>query len=246
MPPINRVSRAHPAGWYAELDVLYQVTEIIGSHHDLDFIFQRLTALIGEITESDACLLFVRMGDHLVLRASQREYHSIVGRLNVAVGQGITGWVARHGEPVVLSNRASHDPRFHHVSEVPDHQFEAFTALPFFFRSTVIGVVNIYHERRWHCPEHILHLLMVIGRQVGAAIEHARQLEERKTLQSVIATRKQVDRATKFLSHTLKMTTEQAYGVLLLQSRKTGRTIKELARAYALAGRQQTSVLDRS
>jgi uroporphyrinogen-III synthase len=64
----------------------------------------------------DACIIYTLESKDLVLRASLPPHPGVVDRLTLAMGQGITGWVAEHREPVVVGQwlsaiRVSSSPR---------------------------------------------------------------------------------------------------------------------------------------
>ena len=68
------------------------------------------------------------------LRASKNAHPDVVDRLKLRVGQGITGWVAEHHEPVAISEKAAQDPRFQFFHELPEDSYEAFLSVPLMSR----------------------------------------------------------------------------------------------------------------
>ena len=61
------------------------------------------------------------------------------------MGQGITGWVAEHREPVAIPEKAALDPRFQFFHELPEDSYEAFLSVPLMCRGRVVGVINLQH-----------------------------------------------------------------------------------------------------
>ncbi len=229
------VSTTHPAGQYDELQVLYTISDTISTNLDLDDVFRKIIQLVEWITKADACLLYLLMDDQLVLRASRHPHPEAIGKIKLKIGEGITGWVAKNQTPVVIHKKAYEDPRFRFFHELPEDRYEAFISIPLFFRDTVVGVLNIQHREAQRHPEHILNLLLVVGRQVGGAIENARMLEGSKSLKSVLATRKFIDHAKDLISKKLNVSSEEAYNVLLRQSIKTGKHVRAIAESMMIA-----------
>lgn len=85
-----------------------------------------------------------------MLRASKNHHPQIVGRLRIKVGQGITGWVAQHREPVFVPRNAAADPRFKLFSELPEDRFEAFLSVPLVSQGRW-GASSIYRAAKHVC-----------------------------------------------------------------------------------------------
>lgn len=70
------------------------------------------------------CFVYVLQDADLVPRASKTLRPDVADRLKLHVGQGITGWVAEHREPVAVAQHASEDPRFQSFHELPGDRHE--------------------------------------------------------------------------------------------------------------------------
>ncbi|MBI5135632.1 GAF and ANTAR domain-containing protein [Candidatus Uhrbacteria bacterium] len=229
------VSAKHPAGQYDELDILYRISDTISTNLDLDDVFLRIIKLVEMVTKADACHLFLLMDNELVLRASSKSRSKLIGKLKLKLGEGVAGWAAVNQEMVEIPEKAYEDPRYRFVQELPGDQYEALLSAPLFFRDRVVGVINIRSKQPRHYPDHICNLLRVIGRQVGGAIENARMLEGTKSFRSVVATRKFIDRAKELISRKMHISSDTAYEVLLRESMKSGKSVKEVAEAMMIA-----------
>jgi uroporphyrinogen-III synthase len=173
--------------------------------------------------------------EYLVLRASKQPHPDVVDRLKLRVGQGITGWVAEHLEPVALSHDASKDPRFRMLNELPEDSYEAFLSVPLLSRGRMVGVINLQHRRAHLYTQRQIRLISTIGFLVGAEIELARLEEANLNLSEKLQTRKIVERAKGILQVELGLTEEQAYLALQRQSRQKRMSMKDVARAIILS-----------
>src|ERR1700739_217339 len=123
-------------------DVSSRIAAADALHQDLDRIIEFASAVV----KCDSCFVYVREGDELVLRASKNQHEEVIDRLKLRVGQGITGWVAEHREPVAVSEKASPGLRFKPFHELPEDSFEAFLSVPILSRGRVVGVINLQHR----------------------------------------------------------------------------------------------------
>jgi signal transduction protein with GAF and PtsI domain len=202
-----------------------------GFHDVLNRVVEFATALV----KCDSCLIYVLDGDELVLRASRNPHPDIVDRLKLRVGQGITGWVAEHSEPVAIPEKAALDPRFQFFHEVPEDSYEAFLSVPLMCRGRVVGVINLQHRQHHVYRRREIRLISTIGFLVGAEIEMARLEDANITLSQQLQTRKVVERAKGILQRDLGLSEEEAYLTLQRQSRQKRRPMKEIAEAIVLS-----------
>ena len=151
------------------------------------------------------------------------------------LGQGITGWVAEHRQPVAVSSNASQDPRFRYFSELPEDRYEAFLSVPVLCRGRVVGVINVQHRLIHEYSRRETQLISMIGFLVGAEIEMARLDSEISQLSEQLETRKVVERAKGILQRELGLSEQEAYSTLQRQSRQRRRSMKEIAEAIILS-----------
>ncbi len=202
-----------------------------GFHEVLDRVVEFASALV----KCDSCLIYVLEGEHLVLRASKNANPDVVDRLKLRVGQGITGWVAEHHEPVAISEKAARDPRFQFFHELPEDSYEAFLSVPLMCRGRVVGAINLQHRRPHTYKLKEIRSLSAIGFLVGAEIELARMEEINSSLTDLLQTRKVVERAKGILQRELRLSEEQAYLALQQQSRQKRKPMREIAEAIILS-----------
>jgi signal transduction protein with GAF and PtsI domain len=157
-----------------------------------------------------------------------------VDTLRVKVGQGITGWVAEHRQPVAIGRGAQKDPRFQFFNELPEDRYEAFLSVPVLCRGRLVGVINLQHREPHVHSEREIRLVSTIGFLVGAEIEMARLESANLHLSEKLEARKVVERAKGILQRDLGISEEQAYLSLQRQSRQRRKSMKEVAEAIIL------------
>jgi uroporphyrinogen-III synthase len=202
-----------------------------GFHQALD----RVLDFAVEVVKCDSCFIYVLEGGDLVLRASKNPHPEVLDRLKLRLGQGITGWVAEHREPVAVFREAYKDHRFQYFTELPEDKYEAFLSVPLLSRGRLVGVMNLQHREPQIYTSRDIRLLSTIGFLAGAEIEVARLETENSDLSQRLETRKLVERAKGILQRDLALTEEQAYLSIQRQSRQKRKTMKEIAEAIVLS-----------
>ena len=218
-----------------EVDFLHELSSRMAAADPLHEVLDRVVEFATALVKCDSCLVYVLEDEELVLRASKNPHAEVLDRLKLQIGQGITGWVAQHLEPVAVSRNASQDPRFKFFNELPEDRYEAFLSVPLLCRGRSVGVINVQHRQPHVYTKRQIQLISTIGFLVGAEIEMARLEGENSHLSRQLETRKLVERAKGILQRELGLTEEQAYLALQRQSRQKRRTMKEVAEAVVLS-----------
>ena len=219
----------------SSVDVLHEIGVRLSTEDEFHEVLKRVVDFASALVRCDSCLIYVLEGDELVLRASKNPHPDVVDRLKLRVGQGITGWVAEHREPVAVAEKAAQDPRFQFFHELPEDSYEAFLSVPLMCRGRVVGVINLQHRQHHVYRRREIRLISTVGFLVGAEIELARLQEANSTLAEQLQTRKMVERAKGILQRDLGLSEEQAYLTLQRQSRQKRRPMKEIAEAIILS-----------
>jgi len=217
------------------VDVLHEITLCLGTADGFHEVLTRLVDFASALVKCDSCLIYVLEGDELLLRASKNPHPEVVDRLKLRVGEGITGWVAAHREPVAIPERAALDPRFQFFHELPEDSYEAFLSVPLMCRGRVVGVINLQHRQHHVYRRREIRIISAIGFLVGAELELARLEEANSTLTEQLQTRKIVERAKGILQRDLGLNEEQAYLAIQRQSRQKRKPMKEIAEAIVLS-----------
>jgi len=219
----------------SDIALLSRIASRICSAAPLPEVLQDVLEFVTAVVKCDSCMIYVLEGEELVLRASKNPHPEVVGRLKMKLGQGITGWVAEHREPVVITEDAYQDSRFKLFNELPEDRFEAFLSVPVASGGRLVGVINIQNRAPHLYGKRETGLIATLGFLVGAEIERARLACENSNLSERLETRKTVERAKGILQRDLKLSEEDAYLTLQRESRQRRRSMKEIAEAIILS-----------
>lgn len=200
----------------------------------LQSVLAEVVELATSLVRCDSCFVYVLDEQALVLRASKNSRPEALDRLKLKIGEGITGWVAEHRQPVSLEKNAYEDPRFQLFNELPEDHFQAFLSVPVLSRGRLVGVINLQNRLPYRYSEREIRLLATIGFLAGAEIELARLETENSQLFKRLESRKLIERAKGVLQRELKISEEEAYLTLQRESRQRGKSMKVVAETILL------------
>ena len=221
------------------LNFLHELGNRMASASPLREVLDRVVEFASAVAKCDSCFVFVLEGDELVLRASKNPHPNEVDRLTLRLGEGITGWVAQHRQPVAVARNAFQDPRFQFFNELPEDRYESFLSVPVLCRGRLVGVINLQNRGPHSYSKLEIRLISTIGFLVGAEIEMARLDEKSSQLSEELETRKVVERAKGILQRESRISEEEAYLSLRRQSRQQRKSMKEVAEAIVRQERSQ-------
>jgi signal transduction protein with GAF and PtsI domain len=224
-----------------DVDFLHEIGQRMASAEPLHHVLARVVDFVTGLVRCDSCFIYVLEDGELVLRASKNPHDEVIDRLKLHMGQGITGWVAEHREPVAVPENASHDPRFKFFNELPEDTYEAFLSVPLLSRGRLVGVINLQHRQPHVHSRDEIRMISTIGFLVGAEIEMARLECENSNLYQLLETRKLVERAKGILQRDLALTEEQAYLTMQRQARQNRKPLKDIAEAVVLSDQVKRS-----
>jgi uroporphyrinogen-III synthase len=218
-----------------QIDFLHEISSRIAAADSLHLVLDRIVNFISSVIPCDSCFIYVLEGDNLVMRASKNPHADLVDQIGVQIGQGVTGWVAKHRQAVALASGASNDPRFKAFKNLPEDHFEAMLCTPIMCAGRVVGVINLQHRLSYRHTTHEVRLLSTLGHLVGAEIERARLETENSQLANRLETRKAVDRAKSILQRDLSLSEDDAYQMMHRESRQRRKSMREIADAILLS-----------
>jgi uroporphyrinogen-III synthase len=236
---VRRVAASTPtmAGFrdgLTSIDFLHEISSRLAAADSFHVVLGSIVDFVTTVIPCDSCFIYVMEHDKLVLRASKNPHADLVDNLGMHLGQGITGWVAEHREPVSIASGASSDPRFVMFRNLPEDDFEAILCTPILCASKVVGVINLQHQMSYQHTANEIRLLSMLGFLVGAEIERTRLETENLQLAGRLETRKAVDRAKGILQRDLAMSEDEAYRTMQRESRQRRISMREIADAIVL------------
>jgi len=156
-----------------QLRAVQQVSRFMVREMSLAEILSGINRLIVECLRCDSCLIYLIDGSELVLCSSNRSPQEL-GRVRLAMTEGLTGWVARERRLLSIPREAYLDRRFKRFSSLAEDTYEAFLSTPIVARGRVVGVINVQHRAPHQHSGDEMELLTTLAEQIGALLLLAR------------------------------------------------------------------------
>ncbi|HEY5362513.1 MAG TPA: GAF domain-containing sensor histidine kinase [Streptosporangiaceae bacterium] len=136
-----------------------------------------VTRLVTETTDTDVCFVHLldESGGRLRLRGATPPFDSMVGKVELEAGEGIAGWVATHGEPVVIVDNKTADSRYRYIPALRGEDYTSMVSVPVVTPlGHLVGVLNVHTRTRREFAPSDVHMLRSVAGLVAGAIENAR------------------------------------------------------------------------
>ncbi|GCE49354.1 hypothetical protein KTH_42230 [Thermosporothrix hazakensis] len=169
--------------------LLNEVISTVGSTLKMDEVLRRLLDAVMRATSCDVASIYLYDSDkeRLVLASATEHYQSLVGRITIALGEGITGWAALHRKPIYLREEALSDPRFHYIPELHEEQFQSILSVPIIGKDNrLTGVITLQAVAPHEFTKQHRSFISNIAALVASAIENAQLYESTQRKLSIL------------------------------------------------------------
>ncbi len=163
-----------------ELHIFHDVAKALTSSLDLDSILQTIMEKMAEYFRPDtwSLLMVDEQKEELYFAIAVGDKAEVLKNVRLKVGEGIAGWVAKHGEPVI-SNDVLGDERFSkRIDEVTQWETRSIICVPLRSRLRVLGVIQLVNVDRSQFNEQEVFFLQALCDYAAIAIENARWVEK--------------------------------------------------------------------
>ncbi|MBO0849643.1 MAG: GAF domain-containing sensor histidine kinase [Pseudonocardia sp.] len=160
-----------------EVALLLDVIHLTATGPEVEPLAAEVARLITDATATDVCFVHVLDDtEHsLTLAGATPPFDAQAGRIHLPLGVGVSGWVAKHGTPVVLPEAKASDPRYVAIPELRGTDFTSMASIPMEIDpGGLVGVLNVHTVQRREFTPRDVELLRVIGRLVAGALNQAR------------------------------------------------------------------------
>ena len=163
-----------------EIAVFQELGKALTSSLQLDQVLRTIMEKIDEFLRPDnwSLLLLDEATQELYFELAVGKASQALKDVRVKVGQGIAGWVAQHGEVVIVPDTSKDTRFFGKVDEKTKMETRSIVAVPVKFRDTCLGVIELIN-----CigPEGFdprdLKLLEALSDFAAIALENARHVK---------------------------------------------------------------------
>jgi two-component system, NarL family, sensor kinase len=160
-----------------ELALLRELIQAASSGPGVEPLAAAAARMITAATATDVCFVHVLddTNQSLTLTGATPPFDSQAGKIRLPLGSGISGWVASHREPVVISHDKESDPRYMPFESLRGRDFTSMVSVPMETDpGGLVGVLNVHTVERREFTDGDVQLLLVIGRLIAGALHQAR------------------------------------------------------------------------
>jgi len=191
------------------LALLNRVAQSLTSTLDVNEISLSLVKSISEFTDTQGSSVWLWDPTHLdflrcVAIYPQRESAELA-EMALSPGEGIAGWVAQHGESVVLDD-ANADPRHSRLGDRKlQYPIRSMMAVPLRARDKIIGVLELVNNRHGRYSPNDQVLAETLASSAAIAIENARLFSNlRERTEELQVRNEELDAFAHTVAHDLK------------------------------------------
>jgi diguanylate cyclase (GGDEF)-like protein len=163
-----------------EVAIFQELGKALTSSLQLDQVLRTIMEKIDEFLRPDnwSLLLLDEAKQELYFELAVGKASQALKDVRIKVGQGIAGWVAQHGEAVVVPDTSKDTRFFGKVDEKTKMETQSIVAVPVKFRDTCLGVIeliNCFGPEGFDARD--LNLLGALADFAAIALENARHVK---------------------------------------------------------------------
>jgi diguanylate cyclase (GGDEF)-like protein len=162
-----------------ELSIFHDVAKALTSSLNLDSILQTIMEKMAEFFRPDtwSLLMVDEQRNDLYFAIAVGDAADTLKSVRLKLGEGIAGWVAKHGEPVIVPDVAS-DIRFaRRIDDLTQWQTRSIICIPLKSRHRVLGVIQLINVDMSRFTEAELFFLQALCDYAAIAVENAKAVE---------------------------------------------------------------------
>ncbi len=227
-PDNRRSERTGPASdQLDQLRFIHQVARLATTARTWDELLETIVDGTRDALHADVSSLYLldRDGAYLTLAATNGLDRFQIGRARVPFGEGVTGHVASHNEPLVITDVKA-DPRFLWVRGIDQRRFvTSMLSVPLTWHDQTVGVLNVQTERpRVFSPADVAQLSAVADLLAGIVEKGRQQSEAEARVEALKAIDEARSELIALVTHELRtpLAVVRAYADLLAEEPQLG------------------------
>src|SRR5689334_3555975 len=163
-----------------EVNIYHDVAKALTSSLDLDSILQTIMEKMAEYFRPDtwSLLMVDDQRNELYFAIAVGDAAEALKNVRLKVGEGIAGWVAKHGERLIVPDVYT-DPRFaKRIDEMTKWETRSIICVPLRSKHRVLGVIQLVNVEMAGFKDEEVFFLQSLCDYAAIAIENARSVEK--------------------------------------------------------------------
>ncbi len=177
---MTKAIAAHQKRQVQELAIFHDVAKALTSSLDRDSILQTIMEKMAEHIRPDtwSLLLIDQDQEEMYFAIAVGTAAEVLKNVRLKVGEGVAGYVAKHGERVIVPDVYS-DPRFaKRIDEMTHWETRSIVCFPLRSKERVLGVLQLLNVDMEHFGDQEISFLESLCDYAAIAIENARAVEK--------------------------------------------------------------------
>jgi len=168
-----------------ELSFLVRLAQAAASTQRPDELLELIIREATSAMDTDVCSLYLvsPRGRELLLTATNGLNETMVGKVVMRVGEGITGWVAETRRPAIVAD-VSKEPHWKWVPGLDEDRFHSMLSVPIESGPRLVGVLNVQTALKRDFDSGDIDFLRAIAGQVAGILERS---ELQRAMESQLA-----------------------------------------------------------
>ncbi len=155
------------------LNSLRSIVQEVNAARDLRSALNIIVQRVRAVMETEVCSAYLRDGnDQYLLMATEGLNENAIGKVSLAVGEGLVGHVAARAEPLNLELATAH-PKYQYFETTGEERYASFLGVPIIHQREVLGVLVLQQEERRRFDEGEEAFLVTMSAQLAGVIAHA-------------------------------------------------------------------------
>jgi phosphotransferase system enzyme I (PtsP) len=157
------------------MNIPHVLSQVIRRSPSLSQILDATVEIVARDMGTDVCSIYLLdPADHrLRLAATKGLHREALGKVTLALGEGITGIVVAEMRSIAVEDASSH-PGYRYFPETGEEQFQSYLGVPMAIRNRPVGAIVIQTRDRRKFNQDEIETLNTIAAQLVGVVENAR------------------------------------------------------------------------
>jgi phosphotransferase system enzyme I (PtsP) len=160
------------------MNLPHELSLVIQRSHSLTTILDSAVQIVARHMGTDVCSIYLLdpVRRRLRLMATQGLDKGALGKVSLALGEGLTGLAVAEMRSLAVEDASSH-PGFRYFPETHEELYQSFLAVPLAIRNRPVGAIVVQTRERRKYSEEEIQTLTAIAAQLVGMVENARLIE---------------------------------------------------------------------
>ncbi len=157
------------------IGAILELGVLVNTPEDIPRVLQLLTDKVAQIMKTDVCSIyfFDPESQTLILKATHGLNSSLIGRISMKRGEGLTGLTLQLLKPISVAE-ASKSKNFKYIPGLGEEEFTSYLSVPLIYDRQPVGVMVVQNRKNTKFVKKDIQLLLTLAIPVVNIIEKAK------------------------------------------------------------------------